>query len=173
MTDSQPDEASVSPHFLGAIVCDSLPYPAGGVALRSVIDGQQRLTTLQLLLRGLLDVVQEEDVDGELKSKAKSLSKMISNDEDSGASPEDVYKLWPRRDDRVLWPTVISDGVPAYGKSDHLYFQSRRYFAEAARESLNEAVGEERVERVRALVDAADTLFKLVVIDLGRMTMPR
>lgn len=168
MTDSQPDEASVSPHFLGAIVCDSLPYPAGGVALRSVIDGQQRLTTLQLLLRGLLDVVQEEDVDGELKGKAKSLSKMISNDEDSGASPEDVYKLWPRRDDRVLWPLVISDDVPAYGKSDHLYLQARRYFAVATRKSLSEAVGEERVERVRSLVDAADTLFKLVVIDLEK-----
>lgn len=168
MTDSQPDEASVSPHFLGAIVCDSLPYPAGGVALRSVIDGQQRLTTLQLLLRGLLDVVQEEATDGELKGKAKSLAKMIGNDEDSGASPEDVYKLWPRRDDRVLWPTAISDGVPPYGKSDHLYLQARRYFADAARVSLSEIAGDERIERLRALVDAADTLFKVVVIDLEK-----
>lgn len=75
MTDSQLDEASVSPHFLGAIVCHSLPCPAGGVALRSVIDGQQRLTTLQLLLQGHLDVVQDEDTQGELKGKAKSLSK--------------------------------------------------------------------------------------------------
>lgn len=168
VTDSQPDEASVSPHFLGAIVCDSLPYPAGGVALRSVIDGQQRLTTLQLLLRGLLDVVQEEENDGQLKGKAKSLSKMISNDEDSGASAEDVYKLWPRRDDRILWPTAISDEVPAYGKNDHLYLQARRYFAEAARASLSEMGEEERAERLRSLVDAADTLFKLVVIDLER-----
>jgi hypothetical protein len=168
MTESQPDEASVSPHFLGAIVCDSLPYPAGGVALRAVIDGQQRLTTLQLLLRGLLDVVQEEDTGGELKGKAKSLSKMISNDEDSGASPEDVYKLWPRRDDRVLWPAAMSDKVPAYGKSDHLYMQARRYFADAARASLSEIAGDERIDRLRALVDAADTLFKLVVIDLEK-----
>ncbi len=168
MTESQPDEASVSPHFLGAIVCDSLPYPAGGVALRSVIDGQQRLTTLQLLLRGLLDVVQEEELEGELKGKAKSLFKMISNDEDSGASPEDVYKLWPRRDDRELWPSVISDKVPAYDKHDHLYLQARNYFAEATRTSLTEIDGDERVERLRALVDAADTLFKLVVIDLEK-----
>lgn len=166
MTGAQPDEATVSPHFLGAIVCDSLPFPAGGVALRSVIDGQQRLTTVQLLLRGLLDVVQEVDGAEDLRGKAKSLAKMIGNDEDSGVAPEDVYKLWPRRDDRLLWPVVMADQVPAHGRSDHLYLQARRYFARAARESLSEATGSERTERLRALVDAVDTLFKIVVIDL-------
>ncbi|MEI7624339.1 MAG: DUF262 domain-containing protein [Actinomycetes bacterium] len=39
-------EQSLSPHFLGAIVCARLPFSPGGVALRSVIDGQQRLTTV-------------------------------------------------------------------------------------------------------------------------------
>ena len=42
-------DRNVSPHFLGAIVLDQMPAPAGGLDLRSVIDGQQRLTTLQLL----------------------------------------------------------------------------------------------------------------------------
>jgi hypothetical protein len=168
LTDSQPDEATVSPHFLGAIVCDTLPFPAGGVALRSVIDGQQRLTTLQLLLRGLLDVVQEANSDSQLRGKAKSLSRMISNDEDSGAAPEDTYKLWPRRDDRALWPAVMGDAVPTFGKGDHLYFQARGYFAEATVDALSGISGDERVERLRAMVDAVDTLFKLVVIDLDR-----
>lgn len=168
LTETQPEEASVSPHFLGAVVCDTLPFPAGGVALRSVIDGQQRLTTIQLLLRGLLDVVQEFDVDGALKGKAKALTKMISNDEDSATTSEDVYKLWPRRDDRGLWPTVIADPTPEYFKSDHLYLQARQYFAEATREWLSETAEGDRVERLRAMVDAVDTLFKLVVIDLDQ-----
>lgn len=168
MTGATPEEASVSPHFLGAVVCDTLPFPAGGVALRSVIDGQQRLTTVQLLLRGLLDVVVENDVDGALKGKAKSLAKMISNDEDSCAAPEDAYKLWPRRDDRGLWPAVVANDVPSYGKDDHLYLQARKYFADATREALRELLGEERIERLRAMVDATDTLFKLVVIDLDQ-----
>src|SRR5688572_26599120 len=43
-------------HFLGAIVCEQLPsYGRDALAL-SVIDGQQRLTTLQLLLAGVRDV---------------------------------------------------------------------------------------------------------------------
>lgn len=168
LTGTQPEEASVSPHFLGAVVCDTLPFPAGGVALRSVIDGQQRLTTIQLLLRGLLDVVQEVDEDGVLKGKAKSLTKMISNDEDSATTPEDEYKLWPRRDDRGLWPTVIADAIPTYAKDEHLYLQARQYFAEAARQWLEDTPEPARVERLRAMVDAVDTLFKLVVIDLDQ-----
>lgn len=168
LTGAQPEEASVSPHFLGAIVCDTLPFPAGGVALRSVIDGQQRLTTIQLLLRGLLDVVQEFDVDGVLKGKAKALTKMTRNDEDSATTPEDEYKLWPRRDDRGLWPAVIADAIPAYSSDDHLYLQARRYFADATRQAVSDTERETRVEYLRAMVDAVDTLFKLVVIDLDQ-----
>ena len=168
LTGSEPDEAGVAPHFLGAVVCDTLPFPAGGVALRSVIDGQQRLSTVQLLLRGLLDVVQEVDAEGELKGKAKALTKMISNDEDSATTPEDVYKLWPRRDDRGLWPAVMADTVPSYTNDDHLYLQARQYFADATREALADTPESERSDRLRALVDAVDTLFKIVVIDLDK-----
>src|SRR5438034_5294580 len=37
-------------HFLGPIVLDQQPVEAGGVDPRLVIDGQQRLTTLQIIL---------------------------------------------------------------------------------------------------------------------------
>ena len=47
----------VAPHFLGAIVLDLLPTSAGSLDARSVIDGQQRLTTIQLLVRAVLDVL--------------------------------------------------------------------------------------------------------------------
>jgi len=35
-------DKKVPPHFLGAVVCDQLSAPAGGLDLRAVIDGQQR-----------------------------------------------------------------------------------------------------------------------------------
>ncbi|MGH3010224.1 MAG: DUF262 domain-containing protein [Gaiellaceae bacterium] len=37
-------------HFLGAIVVKLMPFGAGQLELREVIDGQQRLTTIQLLI---------------------------------------------------------------------------------------------------------------------------
>src|SRR4051812_34051497 len=44
------DVGSLPAHFLGAVVLKQLQSAAGDPSRRSVIDGQQRLTTLQLLL---------------------------------------------------------------------------------------------------------------------------
>jgi hypothetical protein len=162
------DEATVSPHFLGAIVCDSLPFPAGGVAIRAVIDGQQRLTTIQLLVRGLLDAVAEKNVDGVLRKEAASLRRMLLNPDDVAEVPEDVFKLWPRRLDRKVWPVVMADTVPMYGSGDHLYLQARKFFASAALESTNGLASGDALDRIRAMVDAVSGLFKLVVIDLDQ-----
>ena len=82
-------EQGISPHFLGAIVCASLPFATGGVALRSVIDGQQRLTTIQLLIRGLLDVLIATE-----SERAKSVRRMLFNPDDVIESSEEIYKLW-------------------------------------------------------------------------------
>src|SRR5262245_7747656 len=38
------------PHFIGAIVLDQLPTRTGTVETREIIDGQQRLTTLQIAI---------------------------------------------------------------------------------------------------------------------------
>lgn len=161
------DESTISPHFLGAIVCDTMPFTAGGITARAVIDGQQRLTTLQLLCRGLLDVATERDVDGSFRLQIGTLRRMLRNPEDSAASKEEIYKLWPRRHDRMIWPLAMDDDVPNYADHpDHLYLQARKYFSQATRESLQELDEDATVGRLRALVDALSTLFKLVVIDL-------
>ena len=41
------------PHFLGAVVLQQVQKPTGLMQERTIIDGQQRLTTLQLLLDAL------------------------------------------------------------------------------------------------------------------------
>ena len=41
------------PHFLGAVVLQQVQNPAGTMQERTIIDGQQRLTTLQILLDAL------------------------------------------------------------------------------------------------------------------------
>ncbi len=155
-------EQTVSPHFLGAIVCASLPFATGGVALRSVIDGQQRLTTVQLLIRGLLDILIETN-----SERTKSVRRMLFNPDDVVEAPEEVYKLWPRRKDRDLWPVALADAVTVYDeKSDHLYLRARKYFSNAVREVTTDADGNVDAARLVALADALSSLFKLVVIDL-------
>lgn len=167
-TGENADESLVSPHFLGAIVCDSLPFPTGGVAVRAVIDGQQRLTTIQLLIRGLLDAVSERNIDGSLRKEAASLRRMLFNPDDVAEAEEDVFKLWPRRLDRNLWPVVMADPVPSYGSDDHLYLKARRFFASAPLDSVKGLPEGEATDRLRAMVDSVSGLFKLVVIDLDQ-----
>lgn len=154
-------EQGISPHFLGAIVCASLPFATGGVALRSVIDGQQRLTTIQLLIRGLLDILIANE-----SERAKSVRRMLFNPDDVVESSEEIYKLWPRRKDRELWPTALGDDIPDYANNDHLYLQARRFFSESSLDYATDADGQVDPERLLALADALSSLFKLVVIDL-------
>ncbi|QDR77346.1 DUF262 domain-containing protein [Corynebacterium sanguinis] len=151
-------EESVAPHFLGAVVCDQLPSPTGGLTLSAVIDGQQRLTTLQLLLRGVLDVLQETG-----SSRLRQVKRLLENPEDVIDHDHERYKLWPRRKDRDVWPVAMSDTVPAYGPEDHLYLQARQYFADSVRNALVDDHGRDRTDD---FVDALLDLFKLVVIDL-------
>lgn len=155
-------EQNVSPHFLGAIVCAGLPFPTGGVALRSVIDGQQRLTTVQLMIRGLLDVLSEANSD-----RTKSVRRMLFNPDDVVESPEEIYKLWPRRKDREVWPVALAD-TPTIddAAADHLYLQARQFFAESARDFADDSDGNLDGDRLVAMADALSSLFKLVVIDL-------
>ena len=47
------------PHFLGAIVLDQQHTTTGQIEMRLVIDGQQRLTTMQLLLEAFLHIPDE------------------------------------------------------------------------------------------------------------------
>src|ERR1700730_4162061 len=56
LTLSTPEQAR--PHFLGAIVVDQASTPSGFIAARNVVDGQQRLTTLQLLLDAAREVTE-------------------------------------------------------------------------------------------------------------------
>ena len=149
-------EARVAPHFLGAIVCDRLPSPTGGLDVRAVIDGQQRLTTLQLLIRGVLDVLIENG-----SPRVTSVRRLLLNASDVVESPVEKYKLWPRRRDRLIWPTVMADEIPA--ESNHLYLKARKFFASKVRESSTDQSGR---DRLIDLVDALTDLFKLVVIDL-------
>jgi len=48
----QPDSKH-HPHFLGAVVLQEVPKPTGLMQERTIIDGEQGLTTLQLLLHAL------------------------------------------------------------------------------------------------------------------------
>jgi hypothetical protein len=93
-------------HFLGAMVLDQKQTPIAYVEKRQVIDGQQRLTTLQLLIAAFRDFCSENgslDVAAELQGFVFNKGMMVD--------PEvERFKVWPTQADRQQFGDVMSSG---------------------------------------------------------------
>lgn len=90
------------PHFLGAVVLEQIPNPAGSIETRLVIDGQQRFTTLQLFLiaaRNLADAAGAQKI-------SSRFSGLVENDEGRVEQPQEKFKLWPTNSDRLAFKIV-------------------------------------------------------------------
>src|SRR5580700_9989968 len=79
------------PHFLGAVVLQQLQNPSGTMQERTIIDGQQRLTTLQLLL----DALHAELLAVKAQQAAMRIEPLVTNAEAFCAKPTDRFKVWP------------------------------------------------------------------------------
>ena len=90
-------------HFMGAIVTMPARSVPVGVAKHLIIDGQQRLTTLALLLCAIRD---------ELPSDAKVARTRIQNHylTNDGYEGWDYLKFLPTQDDRDGFKALISGG---------------------------------------------------------------
>jgi len=91
-------------HFLGAVVVQDASAGFGALPARTVIDGQQRLTTLQLLLGALHHRLVERG----LTALAGRVEKLIENPEDYREQPEDRFKVWPTNRDRAAFSAVMA-----------------------------------------------------------------
>ena len=90
-------------HFLGAMVLDQKQTPVTHVEKRQVIDGQQRLTTLQIFLSAFRDFSRERDVqEFAAECEAFTVNKGMMAD-----PTVDRYKVWPTKLDRVQFADVI------------------------------------------------------------------
>ena len=96
-------------HFLGAMVLDQKQVPTTHVEKRQVIDGQQRLTTLQIFLAAYRDFCREqgcEDLAKECDAFTQNRGMM--------ANPEtDRFKVWPTEADRDQFRDVLLLGSRA------------------------------------------------------------
>ncbi|HEY3637232.1 MAG TPA: DUF262 domain-containing HNH endonuclease family protein [Rhizomicrobium sp.] len=93
-------------HFLGAMVLDQKQTPTTHVERRQVIDGQQRLTTLQIFLSAFRDFCREQECD-ELAAECDS----FTQNRGMMAEPEvDRFKVWPTQLDRRQFSDVVLSG---------------------------------------------------------------
>jgi hypothetical protein len=156
--------AQSPPHFLGAIVLDQQLTPAAYIPVRYIIDGQQRLTTLQLLLDAGQIVMAEHGA----PSDASALETLVLNNAAIAQGPDDVFKVWPTNADRAAFraamdniSSVPPDLVPSRIAQGHAFFVSE------ITEWADVAGDPDKVKlRLHALAVALMQYLKLVVIDL-------
>lgn len=155
-----------APHFLGAIVLQQLPSPTSDLQQRTVIDGQQRLTTLQLLL----DAVHSEIALVGASMPAARLEPLIANAEAFRRHKEDRFKVWPTNRDRPAFNEVMEAPSPVnYQNLEHRasrLVKAHHYFAQQCRTWLNDGEPDKVFARAEAIERCARELLQIVVIDL-------
>lgn len=105
------------PHFLGAVVLHQIPVFGKHIDAAEVIDGQQRLTTFQVLLAALRNIAKEmgaQRVFGALVDLTKNRH-IADGDEDA----IEQFKVWPTNADRPTFESVMTFGSPDDLKRRH------------------------------------------------------
>jgi hypothetical protein len=155
------------PHFLGAVVLQQVPNQAGLMQQRTIIDGQQRLTTLQLLL----DALAAELMAVEALPSAMRIEALVRNADPFCSKPEDRFKVWPTNRDRPAFNEVMGAAPPidydAIGHRGERMVGAHRFFGQQAREWLHKQGAEAIPARAAAIEAVVRDLLQIVVIDLA------
>ena len=160
-------ERATNRHFLGAVVVQQVSTATRDVERREVIDGQQRLTTLQLLLDAVQFVCEERG----MKHAARRLSKLVTNDLDLVGDDDHALKLWPTTNDRAAFKHAMDNGLATDEYEDSQIVKAHEYFQLQARHWLG--VNDEAASnRTEALEIAVTGMLRLVVIDLDPLDDP-
>lgn len=161
------DPFSSATHFLGAVVLQAQDNPTGNLPSRNVIDGQQRLTTLQLLMDATGSVLEEHALDnlsGQLEVLTHNLELYVTGGDTR-------LKLRHTSRDQAAFDEVMSAEPPILHETlkhaGALVARAHRFFAETASAWLAEAANESEIQsRATGLVQVLTRGLQLVVIDL-------
>jgi len=161
-------------HFLGAIVLDQMKVSTGDIDTRLIIDGQQRMTTLQILLAALRDLCKAAGDDRYFKA----FSKLTTNDVPLSDEADDEFKVWPTNADRSHFRAVLKAGSlekvrssfnllkKANDSHDKLIPSAYLYFYETLLDWLGPTTEPGFAEKLKVLWQAIKDDMHVVVIDL-------
>jgi len=161
------------PYFLGSVVIQQRPNEVGAVQRRTVIDGQQRLTTLQLLL----DATHAVLVELQVLEEAEQLEAVIRNKIKSSRPKYERFKVWPLNIDQAAFEEVMNAEPPVSHKelehSESRFVRAHEFFTEQVREYLTGGQEGDLEARAESLVNAMRESLKLVVISLEQTEDPQ
>jgi uncharacterized protein with ParB-like and HNH nuclease domain len=108
-------------YFLGPIVTQSVPGTAEGISPFIVIDGQQRLTTLTILLAALRNYLKKSDPSmAQEVDELYLINKFKKND--------DIYKVLPTQEDRDAYKSIIQSKKSKDIKKEGQIYEAYKFF---------------------------------------------
>ena len=136
------DRASMAPHFMGAMVIAQIKTFGKEVQAYEVIDGQQRLTTFQLLLAALRDVASANG-----SSYAAEIQKYLLNEGIMETPEVERFKVWPSLMDRRAFAQVVDsdtdlDTLAKRPPTEDGYLRKAAHAHEWFREQITTHVGD-------------------------------
>jgi len=155
-------------HFLGAVVIRREKTPVGGITEWSVIDGQQRLTTLQLLMSALAAAAAAAGLD----SERRRLEQLLTHPEHDAVGDE-RFKFWPTSANQAAFRAVLEaaeHGSATVDDPDNTVHEAWMYFREKS-EAYARADGaspDEITQRFAALRASVAGLLQIVTISLDK-----
>jgi hypothetical protein len=152
--------------FLGALVLDQIETPMSRIHARLIIDGQQRLTTFQLILAAARDLCAAL---GEIRY-AQAFRKLTENDVPLSENPDDKFKVWPTNADRRIFRDTLTAGnkkdVMAIAYDDAPIPLGYLFFYGLLQDWLGTPTDPTFLLRVEALYQSLREDLQLVIIDL-------
>lgn len=152
-------------HFFGAIVVKLMQFGAGQLELREIIDGQQRLTTTQLLIGAAAKTLERlgaSEQAEELRSLNRNRAYLTKGE------PDAAFKVWPTKHDRDAFRAVMDEGDLDPEDLGNRVAVAFAYFEQAITEWAEAVPESERELRFQALEAVIRTQLKLVWIDLDK-----
>ena len=156
---------------MGAVVLQQVPNVSGSLARRIVVDGQQRLTTLQLLLDAAQEVFEAKRIDD---SAARLEDLVLNQPKYQGGNADNAFKVWPTDADQQAFRHAMVNGLPGGEWSESRIVMAHEFFKDQIDQWIGEGGGldGDMTERAEALENALSHLLELVVIDLRSSDNP-
>ena len=151
------ENSDPTPHFLGAMVLTQVPTSSKRLNTREIIDGQQRLTTLQILIAAFRDVAKEKG----FNEQYKLLRNLTFNNEDIISNEKDRLKIYPTNVDREAFKAVMENSSL---DKESLIVKAYNFFVKQTEDWLNEV--KDIGVALEALIDILLESLIIVLIDL-------
>ena len=169
------------PHFMGAVVLEQLPMIIGLVNSWRIIDGQQRLTTLQILLAAARDA--SRALGPEARNQARAFDLLTSNAMVEDPTDDAALKVWPTNVDRESFRQVMRAGSPDSVRANCAAQLAKPvgseipkayiFFHDCVTAWLSASEDHSAIDRVQALQNAIFMGLQIVVIDLDAADDPQ